>query len=176
VRPVVTSEGATPLKVARPSTSESAALREPLRTSGMQFAKQTLTDAHVDPGAGSARRAPLTWIMLGLLATAWLGLHFAAGQVDNPATAIFAERLTVFVLAVFVGWQVVWGVAPALHTPLMGVTNAISGIILLGGMLHTSGHPTSAPVLLGIAAVLLATINVSGGFLVTRRMLKMFRK
>jgi len=129
--------------------------------------------------AGSARQAPMTWVMVFVLVTAWLALHFVAGnsmQDPSAATAIFIERLTVFVLACFVGWQVVWNVTPALHTPLMSVTNAISGIILLGGMLHTSGHITQAPAMLGIVAVLLATINVSGGFLVTRRMLKMFHK
>jgi NAD(P) transhydrogenase subunit alpha len=84
-------------------------------------------------------------------------------------------HLTVFVLACFVGWQVVWNVTPPLHTPLMSVTNAISGIILVGGMLQTKNP--SAP---GHAARrgrhLLATINIAGGFLVTQRMLKMFRK
>ena len=85
-------------------------------------------------------------------------------------------NLIIFVLAIYVGYHVVWNVTPALHTPLMSVTNAISGIILIGGVLHTVGDPLSAPVLLGMAAVLLATINVAGGFLVTRRMLKMFRK
>ena len=79
-------------------------------------------------------------------------------------------------LACFVGYQVVWSVSPALHTPLMSVTNAISGIIIIGGMLQISGAPTSAATLLGAAAILLAMINVAGGFLVTQRMLKMFRK
>ncbi|MFZ4576964.1 MAG: Re/Si-specific NAD(P)(+) transhydrogenase subunit alpha [Myxococcota bacterium] len=128
---------------------------------------------------GSAKSAPLTWIMVGILVLTWLGLHFGAthAHVEDPRTVeMFFERLTVFVLACFVGWQVVWNVTPALHTPLMSVTNAISGIILIGGVLHTVGDPLSAPVLLGMAAVLLATINVAGGFLVTRRMLKMFRK
>ena len=84
--------------------------------------------------------------------------------------------MTVFVLACFVGWQVVWNVTPALHTPLMSVTNAISGIIILGGMLKVGG-PLSAPsTLLAAVAVLLSTINIAGGFLVTSRMLKMFRK
>jgi NAD(P) transhydrogenase subunit alpha len=86
----------------------------------------------------------------------------------------FVARLTVFVLACFIGWQVVWNVTPALHTPLMSVTNAISGIILVGGMLNATDELTSAATLLSLAAILLATINVSGGFLVTNRMLKMF--
>jgi len=88
----------------------------------------------------------------------------------------FVSHLTVFVLACFVGWQVVWNVTPALHTPLMSVTNAISGIILVGGMLQISG-PISSPVtILSGAAVLLATINICGGFWVTTRMLRMFQR
>jgi NAD(P) transhydrogenase subunit alpha len=88
------------------------------------------------------------------------------------------QHLTVFLLACVVGWHVVWNVSPALHTPLMSVTNAISGIIIIGGMLLTSsgqaGLATAA--ILGAVAVLLASINVAGGFLVTQRMLRMFRK
>ena len=97
----------------------------------------------------------------------------AFGTVAPPA---FLSHLTVFALACIVGWQVVWNVTPALHTPLMSVTNAISGIIVIGGMLQVSGPPASPIVLLGAAAILLATINIAGGFLVTHRMLKMFRR
>ncbi|MBP6842026.1 MAG: NAD(P) transhydrogenase subunit alpha [Kofleriaceae bacterium] len=81
-------------------------------------------------------------------------------------------------MAVFVGWQVIWNVAPALHTPLMSVTNAISGIIVVGGMVVAIGArgDLGAPALVAIAATLFATINIAGGFLVTRRMLAMFRK
>jgi NAD(P) transhydrogenase subunit alpha len=96
----------------------------------------------------------------------------ALGMVAPPA---FLSHLTVFALAVVIGWQVVWNVTPALHTPLMSVTNAISGIILVGGMLQTR-EPLGAAAWLGTAAILLATINIAGGFLVTQRMLKMFRK
>lgn len=85
------------------------------------------------------------------------------------------SHFTVFMLAVFVGFQVVWNVKPALHTPLMSVTNAISGIILVGGMLQLSGELTVTTIL-GAIAVLIATINIAGGFLVTNRMLAMFRK
>jgi NAD(P) transhydrogenase subunit alpha len=95
------------------------------------------------------------------------------GMVAPPA---FLSHLTVFALACIVGWQVVWNVTPALHTPLMSVTNAISGIIVIGGMLQVSGPPGSAVVMLGAAAILLATINIAGGFLVTQRMLRMFRR
>jgi proton-translocating NAD(P)+ transhydrogenase subunit alpha len=95
------------------------------------------------------------------------------GFVAPPA---FLGHFTVFVLACFIGWQVVWNVKPALHTPLMSVTNAISGIILIGGMLQVSG-PLSSPVTaLAAIAILLATINVGGGFLVTQRMLSMFHR
>jgi H+-translocating NAD(P) transhydrogenase subunit alpha len=88
----------------------------------------------------------------------------------------FLSHLTVFALACIVGWQVVWNVTPALHTPLMSVTNAISGIIVIGGMLQVSGPPDSPIVMIGAAAILLATINIAGGFLVTQRMLRMFRR
>lgn len=88
----------------------------------------------------------------------------------------FLSHFTVFILAVFVGFQVVWSVKPALHTPLMSVTNAISGIILVGGMLQLSGHGLSGSAILGGIAILLATINIAGGFLVTKRMLAMFHK
>lgn len=97
----------------------------------------------------------------------------ALGQV---APAAFLAHFTVFVLACFIGWQVVWNVTPALHTPLMSVTNAISGIILIGGMLQVSGPPQSLVTILAASAVLLAMINVAGGFLVTQRMLAMFRR
>jgi len=87
----------------------------------------------------------------------------------------FLQHFTVFVLACFVGWQVIWSVSPSLHTPLMSVTNAISGIIVVGGMLQIGGDWGLATVL-GAAAVLVATVNIAGGFLVTQRMLKMFQK
>jgi NAD(P) transhydrogenase subunit alpha len=88
----------------------------------------------------------------------------------------FVQHFTVFVLAVFIGYQVVWNVTPALHTPLMSVTNAISGIILVGGLLLGAGGEVGMAAWLGTIAVFVATINVFGGFLVTHRMLKMFRK
>ena len=84
--------------------------------------------------------------------------------------------LTVFVLAIFVGYQVVWNVTPALHTPLMSVTNAISGIILVVAMLAAGPVETDWGAWLGGIAVALASINVFGGFLVSQRMLEMFKK
>jgi NAD(P) transhydrogenase subunit alpha len=105
-------------------------------------------------------------IAVALLAT--------AGILGPPE---FLQHLTVFLLACVIGWHVVWNVTPALHTPLMSVTNAISGIILIGGMVVLLERGASGPVLvLGGVAVLVASINVAGGFLVTQRMLKMFRK
>ena len=85
------------------------------------------------------------------------------------------SHFIVFVLACFVGFQVIWGVSHALHTPLMAVTNAISGIIILGALLQIGSGGWLVPVLAALA-VLIATINIVGGFLVTRRMLAMFQK
>ena len=82
---------------------------------------------------------------------------------------------TVFVLACIVGWQVIWNVSAALHTPLMSVTNAISGIIIVGGMVQVGVNNTPAATL-GALAIFFATINIAGGFLVTQRMLRMFRR
>ncbi len=86
------------------------------------------------------------------------------------------SHLTVFVLAIFVGYHVVWTVTPALHTPLMSVTNAISGIIIVGAMLAAGPQPIDWGTVLGFVAVMLAGVNVFGGFLVTQRMLEMFKK
>lgn len=88
----------------------------------------------------------------------------------------FVSHLTVFVLACFVGWQIVWKVTPALHTPLMSVSNAISGIILVGAMLTAGFGRLDFSGWLGVAAVFFAAINVVGGFWVTQRMLGMFRR
>jgi NAD(P) transhydrogenase subunit alpha len=115
------------------------------------------------------RRAVTTVLVLGVVAAALVGL----GLVAPPA---FLSHVTVFALACVVGWQVVWNVTPALHTPLMSVTNAVSGIIVVGGMLSVTGGLDSPVAALGGAAILLSAINVAGGFLVTQRMLRMFRK
>jgi len=84
--------------------------------------------------------------------------------------------LTVFVLACFVGYYVVWKVTPALHTPLMSITNAISGIILVGAIIALGPKSFGFSQIAGFAAVVLASINIFGGFVVTQRMLSMFRK
>ncbi len=85
-------------------------------------------------------------------------------------------NLIIFVLAIYVGYHVVWTVTPALHTPLMAVTNAISAIVIVGAMLAAALTETTLGKSMGVLAVALAAVNVFGGFLVTRRMLEMFRK
>jgi NAD(P) transhydrogenase subunit alpha len=85
-------------------------------------------------------------------------------------------NLTIFVLAIYVGYHVVWTVTPALHTPLMAVTNAISAIVIVGAMLAAALTETHLGKAMGFLAVVLAAVNVFGGFLVTRRMLAMFKK
>src|ERR671912_473782 len=85
-------------------------------------------------------------------------------------------NLTIFVLAIFVGYHVIWNVTPALHTPLMSVTNAISSVIIVGAILAAGPAQFDFGSGIGLLAVGLAAINVAGGFLVTQRMLEMFRK
>jgi len=85
-------------------------------------------------------------------------------------------HLIIFVLAIYVGYHVVWTVTPALHTPLMAVTNAISAIVIVGAMLAAALTTTPLGKTMGVLAVALAAVNVFGGFLVTRRMLEMFKK
>ncbi|HEX8288296.1 MAG TPA: Re/Si-specific NAD(P)(+) transhydrogenase subunit alpha [Pyrinomonadaceae bacterium] len=136
--------------------------------------KSTLSVAAVQSGANhgsSAHEAgtSVNPLWLALAGLALLGIGFAA-----PSSKL--GHFTVFMLACFVGWQIVWNVKPALHTPLMSVTNAISGIILVGGMLQLSGTNLNLTTILGAIAVLIAAINIAGGFLVTNRMLAMFRR
>ena len=105
------------------------------------------------------------------------GVHVASGGAIDP----FVFRLSIFVLAVFVGYYVVWSVTPALHTPLMSVTNAISSVIVVGALLavgvslvgNDGGVLARA---LGFVALVFASINIFGGFLVTQRMLAMYQK
>lgn len=117
--------------------------------------------------------------MTGLLVLA------AAATAGADAAAIdpFIFRLAIFVLAIFVGYYVVWSVTPALHTPLMSVTNAISSVIVVGALLAVAvsvpdlmGGTTLTSKILGFAAVVMASVNIFGGFLVTQRMLGMYRK
>lgn len=114
---------------------------------------------------------------LGMAASAAANAPAAVSHSGLAADPIIAS-LTVFVLAIFVGYHVVWNVTPALHTPLMSVTNAISGIIIVGAMLQVVdiNGPISLTSILGAIAIFIASINIFGGFLVTQRMLEMFKK
>jgi NAD(P) transhydrogenase subunit alpha len=110
----------------------------------------------------------LTYVLLAVIALALIGIALTGNRG-------FITDITVFILACLVGWQVIWNVTAALHTPLMSVTNAISGIIIVGGMIQV-GVGTQSAAILGAVAIFFATINIAGGFLVTGRMLKMFHK
>ena len=88
----------------------------------------------------------------------------------------FVFELTVFVLAVFVGYYVVWRVTPALHSPLMSVTNAVSSVIIVGALIAAGPLGMSLAKIMGFVAVTLATVNIFGGFIVTHRMLQMFQR
>jgi NAD(P) transhydrogenase subunit alpha len=88
----------------------------------------------------------------------------------------FWYLFTIFVLAVFVGFYVVWSVTPALHSPLMAVTNAVSSVIIVGALIATGPESFTTSKLLGFLAVVLASVNIFGGFIVTQRMLAMFKK
>ncbi len=120
------------------------------------------------PEMSAATKAKMTFGAMGLGLLALLGV----GSVAPPD---FMSHFTVFVLACFVGYQVIWSVTPSLHTPLMSVTNAISGIIVVGALLQISST-SGLVVFLAFIAILIASINIAGGFLVTQRMLKMFSK
>ena len=118
-----------------------------------------------------------------------------AGEVASQADALLAQAhvisaqaapagggnefiflFTIFVLAIFVGYYVVWNVTPALHSPLMGVTNAISSVIIVGALIAAGPADMSLSKFLGFVAVTLASVNIFGGFIVTQRMLQMFKK
>lgn len=88
----------------------------------------------------------------------------------------FISILSIFVLACFVGYYVVWSVTPALHTPLMAVTNAISSVIIVGALIAAGATGSASATWLGLAAVVMASINIFGGFAVTARMLAMYKK
>ena len=103
-------------------------------------------------------------------------VHALSGGAIDP----FVFRLAIFVLSIFVGYYVVWSVTPALHTPLMAVTNAISSVIVVGGLIAAAAAGAGSGDWIakgaGVAAVTLASVNIFGGFMVTRRMLAMYRK
>ena len=122
------------------------------------------------------------------LATEAARLAADAARLANESTQIMSQQshaagldpavmgLTVFVLACFVGYYVVWKVTPALHSPLMSVTNAISSVIIVGALLAAGPADLNFSKLMGFVAVTLASVNIFGGFIVTQRMLQMFRK
>jgi NAD(P) transhydrogenase subunit alpha len=133
---------------------------------------QPLTQEHLSKEVAAPPTVKETKNGTGLKVLAWTMAAVFAGLIGFGGSSEFLSHITVFVLACFVGFMVVWNVSPALHTPLMSVTNAISGIIVIGGMIHLSGEQLLLPAI----AVLIATINIVGGFMVTHRMLEMFRK
>ncbi len=100
----------------------------------------------------------------------------ATHAVEGPGAGFLVSGLTVFVLACFVGYYVVWRVTPALHSPLMGITNAISSVIVVGALIAVGISDSGFSKLLGFLAVTLASVNIFGGFIITRRMLSMFKK
>ncbi len=122
----------------------------------------------------------LALIAQGLLA----GSALAESGAPAEGASDFVFRFSIFVLAIFVGYYVVWSVTPALHTPLMSVTNAISSVIVVGALLAVSVEAADALAgsghflakLLGLAALIMASVNIFGGFLVTQRMLSMYQK
>jgi NAD(P) transhydrogenase subunit alpha len=99
-----------------------------------------------------------------------------SGQQAAHGASPFVFELTVFVLAVFVGYYVVWRVTPALHSPLMSVTNAVSSVIVVGALIAAGPVGISFAKLMGFVAVTLAAVNIFGGFIVTQRMLQMFQR
>lgn len=100
----------------------------------------------------------------------------AAGAAAGTGAEPFIFLFTVFVLAVFVGYYVVWNVTPALHSPLMSVTNAISSVVIVGALVAAGPAGMDFSKIMGFCAVTLASINIFGGFIVTQRMLRMYRK
>jgi NAD(P) transhydrogenase subunit alpha len=132
-----------------------------------------------DPGSLADRAAELADQAgalarnLDLLAHQLTTVQTAPAVVGGPS---FVYELTVFVLAVFVGYYVVWRVTPALHSPLMSVTNAISSVIIVGALIAAGPLGLSFAKIMGFVAVTLAAVNIFGGFIVTQRMLEMFQK
>ena len=110
------------------------------------------------------------------LATHAQAMAIGVSQSVAPGVNPFIFLLSIFLMACFVGYYVVWNVTPALHSPLMAVTNAISSVIIVGAMLATGLATSGWAMLFGFIAVTLASVNIFGGFMVTQRMLSMFKK
>jgi H+-translocating NAD(P) transhydrogenase subunit alpha len=134
-----------------------------------KVAAPTAEEIKISEGEKSKKAATSMLIRLAIVGALLL-------LVGSFAPADFIQHFTVFVLSVFVGWQLITNVSHALHTPLMAVTNAISGIIVIGGLLQTTNDLSNPMTILAFVAILIASINIVGGFVVTHRMLNMFKK
>ena len=124
----------------------------------------------LDQAIGTARTALAN--VEGSAAAAGDAAHALSGGAIDP----FVFRFAIFVLAIFVGYYVVWSVTPALHTPLMAVTNAISSVIVVGALLAVGISASGLATGFGFVALVLVSVNIFGGFLVTQRMLAMYKK
>ncbi|TPW30669.1 NAD(P) transhydrogenase subunit alpha [Pararhizobium mangrovi] len=129
-------------------------------------AVQAVRDAAQSVANGAADHAQVTADAAGAAA------HGVSGGAIDP----FIFRFAIFVLAIFVGYYVVWSVTPALHTPLMAVTNAISSVIVVGALLAVGISSSGFASVLGFIALVLVSVNIVGGFMVTQRMLAMYKK
>ena len=163
--------GATVVKdgaITWPPPAPKLSLAQPARPAAAAPAQAGKAGGH-GRGAPAKQMSPVKLAVTLLIAAAALG---GIGYASPPE---FLMRFTVFVLAIFVGYMVIWNVTPALHTPLMSVTNAISSIIIIGALIQVS-TPTPLVWILAAIATTITFINITGGFAVTQRMLKMFRK
>ncbi len=136
------------------------------------MADQSLADKAAELATGLEQLAQ----QAGDLAHAATQMAVAQAPAAAGGGSDFLGLFTIFVLACFVGYHVVWNVTPALHSPLMGVTNAISSVIIVGGLLAVGPALFDFSKVMGFFAVLLASVNIFGGFIVTQRMLSMFKK
>ncbi|WP_421859222.1 proton-translocating transhydrogenase family protein [Oricola sp.] len=137
------------------------------------MAEQSVADAiqQLNKAVGALQDAVLNHTS-GVADAAGAAAHGASGGAIDP----FIFRFAIFVLAIFVGYYVVWSVTPALHTPLMAVTNAISSVIVVGALLAVGISASGLASGFGFVALVLASVNIFGGFLVTQRMLAMYKK
>ena len=132
------------------------------------------TQKYAERAAGLATDAKALAMKAEGLASEATGLAIQASHTAGIDPTVFG--LTVFVLACFVGYYVVWRVTPALHSPLMSVTNAVSSVIVVGALIAAGPQGMDFSKIMGFLAVILASVNIFGGFIVTQRMLQMFKK
>ncbi len=153
---------------------ENEALNEAVRQA--QEAAEAAASAAMQAQAAAQQAAEIALSHAGAVDAAGAAAHAASGGIIDP----FVFRLSIFVLAIFVGYYVVWSVTPALHTPLMSVTNAISSVIVVGALLAVGvplmSEGAGLARFFGFVALMLASVNIFGGFLVTQRMLSMYRR